>query len=165
MTKPDAKGNHKINHGNQDYHRKRAHKGHLKEEPREKDKEKPHHSHTKIGDNLGKNQFQRTDGRDKRDSKVPRSHSRAMTIAVNMMPTRVTISIISPGRKNQVLELASLNHMRGSRTTCADPATPFCRLKKKLSRFQYRSGSSWPWLFPPHRERQRFLPGPEKAWM
>ena len=47
-----------------------------------------------------------------RDSNVPRSHSRAMTMAVSMMPTMVTISMMRPGRKNHVLELASLYHMR-----------------------------------------------------
>lgn len=39
---------------------------------------------------------------------------------------------------------------------------PSAASKKKLSRFQYRSGSSWPWLFPPHRERQRFCPALRK---
>ena len=50
-------------------------------------------------------------------SSVPRSHSRAITIAVRKAPTRVMISTISPGTRYQVLVLAELNHIRSISVT------------------------------------------------
>ena len=44
-------------------------------------------------------------------SSVPRSHSRAMTIAVRKAPTSVMISTIRPGTRYQVLVFAELNHI------------------------------------------------------
>ena len=60
----------------------------------------------------------------KRDSKVPRSHSRAITTEVSMTPTMVIMSMIRPGMKNQVLELASLNHMRETMEIPPLPVSP-----------------------------------------
>ena len=58
----------------------------------------------------------------KSDSKVPRSHSRAMTIAVRNTPLMVSTSMRMPGTKNQLLVFASLNQTRGTTLACPSPA-------------------------------------------
>lgn len=50
-----------------------------------------------------------------------------MTMAVSMMPMMVTMIMMRPGRKNHVLELASLYHMRDSRAMRAPLPAPGCR--------------------------------------
>ena len=65
-----------------------------------------------------------------RDSKVPRSYSRAMITAVSSTPMMVMVSMIRPGMKYQVLELASLYQIRLSTDTIPMPRAFSCRVSQ-----------------------------------
>ena len=56
------------------------------------------------------------------DSNVPRSHSRAMTMAVRNTPLMVSTIMRMPGTKNHVLVFASLNQTRETTVACPTPA-------------------------------------------